>query len=380
MANKRDYYEVLSVSKEAAPEEIKKAYRRLARAAHPDVNKDDPQAEEKFKEINEAYEVLSDPQKRAAYDRFGHAATDPNFGAGGAGGFDFGDFEGFGDIFDMFFGGNGQRRRSGPQRGGDLRYDLEIAFEQAAFGLETTIEVPADRTLPDLPRQWGQAGHAHPDLQRLPGHRAGTGGAEHGLRPLRKRQALRPLRRRGQDRRDAVLRLPGTRPGQTHPQDQREDPARAWTTAPACACPARAKPVRGAARRAISMSISMSSRTGFSNGTGDDIQTEVELSFAQAALGATLKVETLDGPVELKIPEGTQAETVFRLRGRGVPRLRGNGRGDHFVQAKLKTPARLTADNRNSSAAWPRSRRTRTRASSAGSRKRSANNRLFGKG
>ena len=139
MANKRDYYEVLGVSRQASDEEIKKAYRKLAREAHPDVNKGDPKAEEQFKEINEAYEVLSDTQKRAAYDHYGHAATDPNF-AGGAGGVDFGGFEGFGDtIFDMFFGGGGQRRRSGPQRGGDLRCDLEIGFAEAAFGLEKKI-------------------------------------------------------------------------------------------------------------------------------------------------------------------------------------------------------------------------------------------------
>ncbi len=117
MANKRDYYEVLGVNRQASEEEIKKAYRRLARQSHPDVNKEDPKADEKFKEINEAYEILSDSQKRAAYDRFGHAATDPGFGAG-AGGVDFSGAEGFGDIFDMFFGGGGQRRRNGPQRGG----------------------------------------------------------------------------------------------------------------------------------------------------------------------------------------------------------------------------------------------------------------------
>ena len=140
---KRDYYEVLGVERGASEEEIKKAYRRLARKYHPDVNKDDPQAEEKFKEINEAHEVLSDPQKRAAYDRFGHAGTDPNFGAGaGAGGFGDFSFEGFGDIFDMFFGGGGRRQRTGPQKGADLRYDLRIEFEEAAFGKETTIKVP----------------------------------------------------------------------------------------------------------------------------------------------------------------------------------------------------------------------------------------------
>ena len=141
---KRDYYEVLGVEKGASDEEIKRSYRRLARKYHPDVNKEDPKAEEKFKEINEAHEVLSDPQKRAAYDRFGHAGTDPNFGGGtGAGG--FGDFSfegGFGDIFDLFFGGGGRRQKTGPRRGADLQYDLRIEFEEAAFGKDTTITIP----------------------------------------------------------------------------------------------------------------------------------------------------------------------------------------------------------------------------------------------
>ena len=345
MANKRDYYEVMSVGREAAPEEIKKAYRRLARAAHPDVNKDDPQAEEKFKEINEAYEVLSDPQKRAAYDRFGHAATDPSFGAGGAGGFDFGNFEGFGDIFDMFFGGSGQRRRSGPQRGGDLRYDLEIDFEQAAFGLETSLEVPRTELCPTC--------HGN-------GAKPGT--------PIQTCSACRGTGQVQVEQNTAFGRFVNVRPC-----DRCGGEGKVVET-PCAECQGR-----GRVRRTRKINVKIPA--GVDNGSrlrvsgggeagtrggaagdlyvylfvkphklfkrdGDDIQTEVELSFALAALGTILKVETLDGPVELKIPEGTQAETVFRLRGRGVPRLRGSGRGDHFVRAKVKTPARLTQEQR----------------------------------
>jgi molecular chaperone DnaJ len=147
---KRDYYEVLGVSKNASEDEIKKSFRKLARQHHPDVNKENTkEAETKFKEANEAYGILGDPQKRAAYDQYGHAAADPNFGAGQGG---FGGFgsDGAGDIFDMFFGGGGRSNRSstGPQRGSDLRYDMEISFEEAAFGKAVAIEVPRAETCP----------------------------------------------------------------------------------------------------------------------------------------------------------------------------------------------------------------------------------------
>jgi len=134
---KRDYYEVLSVSRDASPEEIKKAFRKLARKYHPDVNKEENNAAEKFKEVNEAYEVLSNAEKREAYDRFGHAATDGQFNGGFSG-----DFGGFGDIFDMFFSGGGRQRRNGPEQGADLRVDMELTFEEAAFGLEKDIKIP----------------------------------------------------------------------------------------------------------------------------------------------------------------------------------------------------------------------------------------------
>ncbi len=144
---KRDYYEVLGVERSASDAEIKKSYRKLARQYHPDVNPGDKQAEEKFKEINEAYEVLSDPEKRGRYDQFGHAGTDPNGFGGGFGGFGS-DFTGFGDIFDMFFGGAAGQKTRGPQQGSDLRLDLELTFEEAAFGVERDIELPRQENCP----------------------------------------------------------------------------------------------------------------------------------------------------------------------------------------------------------------------------------------
>ncbi|MGE5527892.1 MAG: molecular chaperone DnaJ [Patescibacteria group bacterium] len=345
MANKRDYYEILGVSRQAGEEEIKKAYRRLARQVHPDVNKDDPKAEEKFKEINEAYEVLSDPQKRAAYDHYGHAATEQGFG-GGAGGFDFGSFEGFGDIFEMFFGGGGgQRRRTGPQRGGDLRYDLEIGFEQAAFGLETTVEVPRAELCPTC--------HGN-------GAKPGT--------PINTCPACRGTGQVQVSRNTAFGRFVNVGTCETCGGDGKV----IETPCPECQGRGRVRRTRrinvripAGVDNGFRLRVAGEGEAGTRGGgagdlyvylyvkphkffkrDGDDIHTELELTFARAALGTTAKIETLDGEVELKIPEGTQTETVFRLRGRGVPRLRGSGRGDHFVKVKLKTPTKLSPEQR----------------------------------
>lgn len=344
MANKRDYYEVLGVSRDATQEEIKKAYRRLAREAHPDVNKDDPRAEEKFKEINEAYEVLSDPQKRAAYDRFGHAATDPSYAAN-AEGFDFGGFEGFGDIFEMFFGGGGARRRSGPQRGGDLRYDLEISFEEAAFGLETTIEVPRTEACAACRGSGAKSGTA---VQTCPVCR-GSGQVQFAQTTAFGRFVnVRTCDRcRGEGR---VIETPCPecqgrgRVRRTRKINVKIPPG--VDNGFRLRVPGEGEAgVRGGPPGDLYVYLYVKPHHSFKR-EGDDIHTEVELTFAQAALGTTLRVETLDGPAELKIPEGTQTGTVFRLRGRGVPRLRGSGRGDHLVRVVVRTPTRLTSEQR----------------------------------
>ncbi len=344
MANKRDYYEVLGVNRQASEEEIKKAYRRLARAAHPDVNKSDPKAEEKFKEINEAYEVLSDPQKRAAYDHYGHAATEPGFGTG-TGGFDFGTVEGFGDIFDMFFGGGGQRRRSGPQRGGDLRYDIEVGFEEAAFGLETTIEVPRTELCPVCHGNGAKPGtpiHTCPACK-------GTGQVQIAQNTAFGRFVnVRTCDRCGGEGKAVETPCPECQ-GRGRVKRTRKIKVKI----PAgvdngfrLRVPGEGEAgTRGGGTGDLYVYLYVKPHRLFKR-EGDDIQTGVELTFAQAALGATIKVETLDGQVELKIPEGTQTDTVFRLRGRGITRLRGSGRGDHFVRAMVKTPTRLTAEQR----------------------------------
>lgn len=344
---KRDYYEVLGVTKEAGEEEIKKAFRKLARQYHPDVNKDNPkEAEIKFKEINEAYSMLSDPQKRAAYDQYGHAATDPNFGAGMGGGFgDFG-FDGFGDIFDMFFGGgSGSRRKSGPQRGNDLRFDMEITFEESAFGKETTVEVPRTELCSTCKGNGAK-----------PGTPIKTCPSCNGSGQVQVAQST------------AFGRFVNVR---TCDRCQGEGKT-IETPCPECGGSGRVRRSRkidvkvpAGVENGSRLRISGEGEAGTKGGApgdlyiyifvkshprferqGTDVISEFKLSITQAALGATVMVETLDGQVELKIPEGTQHGTSFRMRGHGIPHLRGHGRGDHFVRIKVAVPSRFTGEQR----------------------------------
>jgi molecular chaperone DnaJ len=337
--DKRDYYEVLGVSRNATSDEIKKAYRKLARKYHPDANPDDKDAEAKFKEISEAYVVLSDPEKRAGYDRFGHAGADGQ----GFGGFEgFGDFGGLGDIFEMFFGGGGRtRRRTGPERGQDIRTDMEISLEEAAFGLEREVKVPRVETCGTC----GGSGAAAGSKPKTCLACAGTGQVQF--------TQSTPFGRIVQSR--TCDRCRGT--GQVI-----EKPC------PTC---------RGAGSVRKTRSIKVKVPPGVDNGSrlrlagegeagtrggppgdlyvyihvkqhklfrreGDDLICEIPLSFVQAALGDEIDVPTLEGKEKLKIPEGTQPGTVFRIRGKGVPHLSGFGRGDQHVRIKVMIPGKLS--------------------------------------
>ncbi len=344
--SKRDYYEVLGVPKNASDEDIKKAFRKLARQYHPDVNKENPkEAEARFKEANEAYSVLSDPQKRAAYDQFGHAANDPNFGAGMGGFGDFG-FEGFGDIFDMFFGGGGStRRKNGPQRGNDLRFDMEISFEEAAFGKDTMVEIPRTEICPTCKGNGAKPGTPIKTCQVCNGsgqvqvtqntafgrfvnvktcdHCRGVGKTIetpcndcNGSGRVRKNRKI-------------DVKIPGGVESGSRLRIAGEGEAG----------------LRGGSPGDLYIYIYVKPHAHFER-QGNDVISEIKISLTQAALGTTVLVDTLDGKVELRVPEGTQYGTTFRMRGHGITSLRGHNRGDHHVRVRITVPTKLTNEQR----------------------------------
>ena len=348
---KRDYYEVLGVSRGASEDEIKKAYKKMARKYHPDMNPGDKTAEEKFKEVNEAYEVLSDADKKARYDQYGHAGVDPNFGAGGFGGgfdgsFDFGDL---GDIFGSFFGGGfgGGRRTNpnAPQRGESIRMSIAISFEEAAFGCEKAVTVERYETC-DTCHGNGCAPGTSPEV--CPDcHGTGT------------------------------------------VQVRRQTPMGVFATSspcPKCGGKGRiihqpCKDCRGSGMVRKKKTIQASIPAGIDNGQtisirgqgnagknggpagdllititvrphelfrreGTSVLCEAPITFTQAVLGAELEIPTIDGKVKYTLPEGTQSGTTFRLKGKGIPSINGRGRGDQYVTVYIETPKNLNKEQK----------------------------------
>lgn len=350
---KRDFYEVLGVSKTATDEELKKAYRKLAKKYHPDMNPGDKEAEAKFKEVNEAYEVLSDKDKRAKYDQFGHAGVDPNFGAGGygGGGFDMGDID-LGDLFGSFFGGGfggggfgGQQRASAPQRGESLRANLTISFEEAAFGCKKEIELSRTEECQDCHGsgcQPGTTAEVCPDCRGAGVVRIQRGGGGFAF------TSTAPCQRcRGTGK---IIHSPCKSCGGAGVTRKKR---RIEVNIPAGINEGQAISVRGQGNAGknggpsgdLIVGIRIKPSPIFQR-DGSTVLYEQTVSFYQAAMGAELEIPTIDGKVKWNLPAGTQPGTTFRLKGKGIPTLQGRGRGDQYVTVKVKVPVNLNAEQK----------------------------------
>lgn len=351
MAQKRDYYEVLGVDRNATEEEIKKAYRKLARKYHPDMNPGDPSCEAKFKEVNEAYQVLSDPERRARYDKFGHAAEEGPFAQGQP---DFGGFGGFGpfgdlgDIFDMFFGtgmrGSG-RTRGGPVRGDDIEYDLDLTLEEAAFGVEKIIDVFRFDTCGQCNGTGAKPG-TRPETCPTCGGRGQVG--ETRTTPFGHFTSLRTCPKcggAGEVMKEQCEACGGRGRVKGHHKIKVKIPAGVDTGMRVRVPGAGDGGIRGGGPGDLYVAVRVLPHEIFER-VGNDIVMELPIEFWQAALGDEVEVPTLDGKAKLKIPEATQTGTVFRFRGKGIPNVNGFGRGDQHVRVKVVTPVKLTEKER----------------------------------
>ncbi len=341
----RDYYEVLGVSREASGDEIKRAYRALARRHHPDVSDDKSKAEHRFKEINEAYEVLSDPKKRTQYDRFGYVG---NGASAGAGDFGFGP-GGFGDIFEMFFGnarGPAHARRAGPERGSDLRYDVEISLEEAFAG--TTREIAFDRLAQCAPCK---GSGAKSGTIIVPCDRCGGSGMVRSARqtPLGQMVTQMPCTRCGGE--GHVVEHPCESCGG---RGRTETPTQLTVTVPAGVDDGSRIRIagngeggaRGGPAGDLYVYLTIAPHRLFKR-EGRDTFVNVPVSFSEAALGATIEVPSLAGDVEMTLPPGTQSGTTLRLRGYGMPTVRGSHHGDHHVTVHVVVPTKLNKRQRD---------------------------------
>jgi molecular chaperone DnaJ len=346
--SKKDYYEVLGVDKNASKDDIKKAFRKMAKKYHPDINKDNPDAEELFKEVNEAYQVLSDDEARAKYDQFGHAAFEQG-GPGGAGPFgDFGGFGGFGDfsdLFDLFDTFSGGRRRRGPTRGQDLGTTIELTFEEAAFGTTKTIHY---KRLDNCPKCNGNGAEPGTPIVQCP-QCGGQGQIRQEINTMFGRSvSLRPCPTCHGDGRIAKTPCSQCRgEGSTYQEERKEIniPAGIDTGNKVIVRGGGSKGELGGPYGDLIVSIRVRPHEIFKR-EGANLLLEVPVSFAQAALGDEIEVPTLEGRETYKIPSGIQSGETRRLRGKGLPILKGSGKGDLILTIKVTTPTRLSLEER----------------------------------
>ena len=343
MADKRDYYEVLGVGKGASDDEIKKAYRQAAKKYHPDLHPGDAEAEAKFKEVNEAYEVLSDKDKKARYDQFGHAGVDPNFG-GGAGS-PFGQDIDLGDIFSSFFGGFGGRRSANPnapRRGSDVETQLNITFEEAAKGCKKTVQYQAITTCKDCGGSGAEKGTSAKTCSACGGRGQVTVNQRTPFGTVQTSRVCDACRGQGKII-DTPCHTCGGR-GQVRRKKTVE------VNIPAGINDEQVLNVSGHGNSGanggpagdLHVFIGIRPHPVFER-RGDDVWCELPITFAQAALGATVTVPTLDGKVSYDIHEGTQPGDIFKLKGKGVQHLTGRGRGDQYVKVVIEVPRNLSS-------------------------------------
>ena len=348
MADKRDYYEVLGVSKTASEDEIKKAYRQMAKKYHPDLNPDNKEAEAKFKEANEAYEVLSDPEKKARYDQFGHAGVDPNYGAGAGAGFNGQGFDfDLGDIFSSFFGGGfgGRANPNAPQRGSDTTATVTISFEEAAKGCKRQVETQRIEICDECHGSGAASGSAPktcPDCH-------GSGQVTSAQRtPFGVIQTQRACSRCGG--KGTIIDNPCKK---CHGHGRIRKSVKIEVGIPAGIDDRQVINIRGQGNKGINggpagdlrVVVNVRPHPIFER-DGFNVWCEMHISFAEAALGCELEVPTLDGKVKYDVPAGTQSGAVFKLKGRGIQNLNGRGKGDQLVRVIVDVPKNLNNEQK----------------------------------
>ncbi len=346
--NKRDYYEVLGVAKGASEDEIKKAYRQMAKKYHPDLNPGDKEAEARFKEVNEAYEVLSDSQKKARYDQYGHAGVDPNFGAGGYQGYGFDGMDiDLGDIFSSFFGGGGARRSNpnAPRRGSDVSASVVISFEEAARGCKKQVDVRLVDTCSDCRGSGAAKGSAPKPCPAC----NGTGQERRQQRTpfgvIQTQSVCSRCRGKGKIIDKPCSTCSGT--------GQVRRPSSVGINIPAGIADGQVITIRGKGNAGtnggpagdLEIQVAVRPHPVFER-EGYDVHCELPLTFAQMALGAEVQVPTLDGNVPYTVREGTQPGETFRLKGKGFPYINGRGRGDEVVRVTVEVPKNLTSEKK----------------------------------
>ena len=347
--NKRDYYEVLGLEKGASEDAIKKAYRKLAKKYHPDVNPGDTQAEERFKEVNEAYEVLSDADKRSRYDAYGHAGVDPNFTGGasqGFGGFSgFGGFEDFdlGSIFDSFFGGGatGSSRRTAARRGEDIHTTIMLSFEEAAFGCEKEISITRIEECSECSGTGAEKGTAVETCTRCSGTGQVRSTRRTPLGVISNTETCSECRGSGK-----TIKTPCS---ECHGEGNVRKSRKIKLSVPVGIDEGQTISLRnegnsgrnGGPSGSLLVTVQIRPHPIFTR-NGTSVICELPITIIQAVLGAEVEVPTLDGKVKYTIPEGTQSGTTFRLKGKGIPRLHSSSRGDQYVKVFVEIPKNLS--------------------------------------